>query len=123
MVTQKEYQRAPENAMFIYVPTGVVQAKAILRFKMNQIGQAYCKGAGYPSVELLPHEHKLNLHELLGDALEHFELQEEKQPPDIKPAVKGETSLCHKCGLQREDCVIIEIGTKVMRICLECRGN
>ena len=121
MVTQKEYKASPENTQFRYKPTGVIQPKAIIRFKMNQIGEAYCRGTSYPNVLLLPHELKLHLHGLLGEALEEFEIVEQKLAPKEMQPKSEDLSICHKCGLERSDCVIIEEGTKVMRICGDCR--
>ena len=127
MVTTKEYSQAPENSIFVYKPTGVKQPKAIIRFKMNQIGQAYCQGARVRDVTQLRHELKVHLNDLIGEALEQFELVDEVIPiqePATKPAqVQKSDQLCYKCGLNREDCIIIEEAGKVMRVCLECRGN
>jgi len=133
MVTMKEYQEASDNTVFVHKESRVTQPKSILRFKMNQVGDAYCRGCKYQRVEDLPHEHKLNLHGLLAEMLENFEisdmiisdeakLRENHSPKKIRSR-DNVGKFCHKCGLQKENTAIVEEGTKVMTVCLECRGN
>lgn len=132
MVTLKEYQEAPDTAIFVHKDSKFGQAKTIMRFKLNQISFAFAKGITKAGGDPNAQENLRELQALLAETLEHFEIQELKIVEEGTPAhfIKpkkhkskdGKGKFCYKCGLQKLNTSIVEEGDKVLRVCQECLG-
>lgn len=132
MVTLKEYQDAPDTAIFVHKENKFPQAKTIMRFKLNQISFSFAKGIAEAGGDPNDQENLRELQALLAETLEHFEIQEVKIIEEgtsahfIKPkkhkSKDGKGKFCYRCGLQKENTSIVEEGDKVLRVCKECLG-
>ena len=126
MVTLEEYRDAPENAIFTHKENKFGQPKSTFRFKLDQaffqIRQIQIQRGDTPEDS----ECLKEVGEIIAATLEHFDIDMPKilddRPPKKHKSKDGKGQFCHRCGLQKENCKIVEEGEKVIRVCAECIG-
>lgn len=124
MVTLKEYQEASDDTLFVHKDNGFRQNKVIMRFKINQIADAYVKGVIAHKQDPREIQYAKELQEILKETLEHFDMIIPKilEEPKRLKSRDGKGEFCHSCGLQKENTRLVEEGDMMKRKCMECLG-